>query len=151
MINSKRVEAVSRRIAGECIAVRVRFLNRVITSIYDNALRPLKLTINQLNMLVALSQLGKATAKQVGAVLRMDASTVSRNLERMRNEGWIESTQGVDARSFQLQVSPQGARLMEKALPRWRKAQARASDVLGAANANVLTKVANNLWSASTA
>jgi len=29
------------RIVGECIAVRLRMLNRVVTNMYDDALRPL--------------------------------------------------------------------------------------------------------------
>ena len=37
-------------IAGECLAVRVRLLNRTITGIYDEALRPLGMTVGQLNM-----------------------------------------------------------------------------------------------------
>ena len=35
------MQAIIDKIAGECVAVRLRMLNRVITNIYDNALRPL--------------------------------------------------------------------------------------------------------------
>ena len=41
-------------IAGQCLAVRVRLLNRTITAIYDDALRPLGLTVGQLNILVVV-------------------------------------------------------------------------------------------------
>jgi hypothetical protein len=47
----------SKRIARECIAVRVRLLNRVITSLYDDALRPLGITVSQLNLLVAICRM----------------------------------------------------------------------------------------------
>ena len=33
------------RIAGQCIAVRVRLINRVVTGIYDEALRPLGIKV----------------------------------------------------------------------------------------------------------
>src|SRR3954451_12375489 len=39
------------RIAGECIAVRVRLINRVVTAIYDEALRPFGLRVSQANIL----------------------------------------------------------------------------------------------------
>ena len=34
------------KIAGECVAVRLRMLNRFISSIYDNALRLLDLKVS---------------------------------------------------------------------------------------------------------
>ncbi len=37
-------------IAGECIAVRMRLLNRVVTNIYDDALPGLGLKVSQMNM-----------------------------------------------------------------------------------------------------
>jgi hypothetical protein len=41
--------------ARECIAVRVRLINRVITALYDEALRPFVLRISQANILSAIS------------------------------------------------------------------------------------------------
>ena len=47
-------------IAGACIAVRLRLLNRVVTNLYDDALRPLGLKMSQLNILVATARIGVA-------------------------------------------------------------------------------------------
>src|SRR4051812_22520018 len=46
------------RIATSCIAGRLRLLNRVVTNIYDDALRPLDLKVSQMNILVAAAKLG---------------------------------------------------------------------------------------------
>src|SRR6516162_3196973 len=46
--------------AGECIAVRLRLVNRVVTNLYDAALRPLGLKVSQLNILVVTAKLGLA-------------------------------------------------------------------------------------------
>ena len=35
------LQKIPNRIAGDCVAVRIRILNRVITGIYDEFLRPL--------------------------------------------------------------------------------------------------------------
>jgi DNA-binding MarR family transcriptional regulator len=141
----RKKEKTSSIIAKECLAIQVRYLNRVVTSIYDQALRPLGITINQLTILVALSQMQEATAKQVGSFLQMDPSTMSRNLERMRKSGWIRSTTGDDARTVRLSVAPSGSRLIEKAFPFWEKAQKRAHQVMGNTRVRALLQLSGNL------
>lgn len=124
-------KSAGSQIAKDCVASRVRYLNRIMTSIYDQALRPLGITINQLNVLVAFSQMGQVSAKKVGSFLQMDPSTMSRNLERMRKAGWLRSIPGEDARTVLLSVTPAGSRLIEKALPYWQQAQTRAQELMG--------------------
>jgi DNA-binding MarR family transcriptional regulator len=125
-----KLEGICNEIASQCIASRVRFLSRVITAIYDDKLRAFGLTLNQLNTLVFLVKAKGCNAKRVGEFLQMDPSTVSRNLERMKQAGWIRFDPGEDARSFQLFVTKKGEKALEKALPAWRKAQKQASEVL---------------------
>ncbi|MBV8127915.1 MAG: hypothetical protein JO114_09705 [Planctomycetaceae bacterium] len=43
-------------IAGECLGVRVRTLNRALTALYDETLRPHGLRVGQLNLLVAVGR-----------------------------------------------------------------------------------------------
>jgi hypothetical protein len=59
------------RISKTCIAVRLRLLNRVVTSFYDDALRPLGLKVSQLNILIVTARLGLA---RPGAGLRDSAT-----------------------------------------------------------------------------
>ena len=54
------------RVAGECIAVRVRLINRVITSIYEEALRPHGIRISQGNILVVVAKMGQARPARSG-------------------------------------------------------------------------------------
>ena len=42
-------------IASECLAVRIRLLNRTVTNIFDAALRPLKVKVSQLNVLMVVA------------------------------------------------------------------------------------------------
>ena len=46
--------------AKECIATRVRLLNRVVTKAYDDCLRPLGLRTAQQTILVAISLMDAA-------------------------------------------------------------------------------------------
>ena len=47
-------------IAKTCIAGRIRLLNRVVTNIYDAALRPFGLKISQGNILIMTGKMGVA-------------------------------------------------------------------------------------------
>jgi DNA-binding MarR family transcriptional regulator len=117
-------------IARECIAVRLRLLNRVVTNIYDHALRPLGLKASQLNILVVAGKLGVARPAKVCAFLQLDASTLSRNVERMRSRGWVEIVPEEDARAQSFRLTLQGKRLIDQAVPAWEKAQQEARALL---------------------
>src|SRR5207244_3777192 len=120
-------------ISRTCIAVRLRLLNRVVTNFYDDALRPLGLKVSQLNILIVAARLGIARPAQVCEFLQLDASTLSRNVERMRANGWLEVVPEEDARAQPFRLTARGRRLIEKAAPAWEEAEAqrRANELLG--------------------
>ena len=132
-------------IAQTCIAVRLRLLNRVITNFYDDALRPLGLKVSQLNILVVAAKLGLARPAQVCEILQLDASTLSRNVERMRAHGWLEVVPEEDARAQPFRLTPQGRRLIEKSVPAWEKAQRQAAELLGDEGLALLGEAAKKL------
>ena len=124
---SRAIDAIART----CIAVRLRLLNRVVTNLYDDGLRPLGLKVSQLNLLVVTAKLGLAQPAKVCDLLQLDPSTLSRNVERMRARGWLEVVPGEDARTQPFRLTAQGRRLLERAVPAWGQAQRRAVEVLG--------------------
>ena len=125
------MQAMIDKIASECVAVRLRMLNRVITNIYDDALRPLDMKVSQMNILVAAAKMGTARPIEVCEYLHLDASTLSRNVERMNARGWLEVVPGEDGRAQPFRLTPQGRKLLEKAIPAWSKAQQQVKKVLG--------------------
>jgi DNA-binding MarR family transcriptional regulator len=118
-------------IAGSCIAVRLRLLNRVVTNLYDDALRPLGLKVSQLNILVVAARLGLARPARVCEILQLDTSTLSRNVKPLQAHGWLEVVPDEDARAQPFRLTPKGRRLIEKAVPAWEEAQRRAAELLG--------------------
>src|SRR6201993_2938056 len=132
-------------ISKTCIAVRLRLLNRVVTNFYDNALRPLGLKVSQLNILIVAARLGLARPAQVCEILQLDTSTLSRNVERMRAHGWLEVVLEEDARAQPFRLTPQGKRLIEKAVPAWEEAQRQASELLGDEGFALLDRAAKKL------
>lgn len=128
-----------------CIARRLRLLNRVVTNFYDDALRPLRLKVSQLNILIVTARLGLARPADVCDILQLDASTLSRNVERMRAHRWLEVVPGEDARTQSFRLTVQGRRLIERAIPAWEEAQRQASELLGEQGIASLDKAAKNL------
>ncbi len=119
-------------IARECLVVRLRMLNRVVTNIYDDALRPLGVRASQLNILVVAAKLGLARPADVCQRLQLDTSTLSRNVERMRARGWLEVVDDDDGRAQPFRLTAKGRRLLERALPAWEKSQKKVKELIGA-------------------
>jgi len=138
-------------IAETCIAVRLRLLNRVVTGFYDEALRPLGLKVSQLNILVVTAKLGVARPAKVCQILQLDVSTLSRNVERIRARGWLEVLPGEDARTQFFQLTPEGRRLIQKAVPAWERAQCQASELLGREGIALLNRTTQKVGGRRTA
>ena len=125
------MQAMIDKIASECVAGRLRMLNRVVTNIYDDALRSLDLKVSQMNILVAAAKLGTARPSDVCDHLHLDVSTLSRNVERMKARGWLEVVPDADGRAQPFRLTPQGRTLLEQAVPAWSAAQQQVKKVLG--------------------
>src|SRR5437660_1271374 len=119
------------KVASECVAVRLRMLNRIITNIYDEALRSIGLKVSQMNILVAAAKMGTARPIKVCEHLQLDVSTLSRNVERMKARGWLHVVPDEDGRAQPFRLTPQGRKLLKKAVPAWSEAQQQVKKVLG--------------------
>ena len=119
------------RIATSCVAGRLRLLNRVVTNMYDDALRPFGLRLSQGSVLAVTGKLGVARPAQVCEFLELDTSTLSRTVDRMVANGWLEIVPDEDGRAQPFRLTAEGRRLLERALPAWERAQAEAKKLLG--------------------
>lgn len=142
---TNRIDKQADQIAASCIAVRLRLLNRVVTNLYDDALRPLGLKVSQMNVLVVAAQLGVARPAQVCELLHLDISTLSRNVDRMMTKGWLEVVPEEDARTQPLRLTDKGRKLLGRAIPAWEKAQEQAAEILGEDGVALLAETASKL------
>jgi hypothetical protein len=58
-MNKQQAARLAQTFASDCIAFRVRALNRVITNLYDTVLKPFGITVNQTTILALLSRGGR--------------------------------------------------------------------------------------------
>src|SRR5262245_26711641 len=138
-------EAMSQRMAKECIAMRVRLLNRVVTKAYDDCLRPLGLRTAQQTILVAISLMKTPTPRQIERRLGLDKSTVSRNVERMQRRGWVEFVSGEDGRSHHLKLTAKGGKLLRESTTAWEQAQKKMAVLLGKEGVTALSRILSAL------
>lgn len=129
----------------ECIAVRVRLINRVITGLYDEAPRPFALRISQANILSAISYMGKVRPAEVSRILRIEKSTLSRDVELMKQRGWLESEPPSGGRNQMIRLTADGKNLLGNIQPSWEKAQAEAKRLIGEDGESALHQVAIRL------
>ncbi len=116
---SDDITAIAQQISQECVARRLRQVTRTVTRLYDEALRPHGITINQLNILAVIISERTIRPSQLGQILGMEKSTVSRTTERMANKGWIKVAQGKDGRTQLLTVTAKGCQLLIAVTPIW--------------------------------
>lgn len=125
------IHEIADEIGGQCLAVRARMLARVVTSSFDQALRPFGVSVGQVNHLVVLARMSPVSSLGVARALAIEPSTVSRNLERMRLRGWVESDPGSDPRTHEWKLTPAGRSLLRRLHPIWKEAQRSVEDRLG--------------------
>ena len=112
-----------------CLALRVRRLSRVVTRLFDAAVRPLGLTPSQLTLLVVLERRGPSAPSAVARALDLEKSTLSRNLRRVISAGWVRERPYGGLKRLELTAA--GRELLGKAYRSWHQAQTRARDLLG--------------------
>lgn len=135
----------AKQVGRECIAFRVRMLNRMITAIYDEALASVGLKASQFNLLVATVNREETRPAELAKYLEMDESTLSRNVERMCAKGWLRLEPEEDRRSHLIKVTEKGLGLIRKGYPAWQKAQEEVHRRLGSENVAALKSVLRKL------
>jgi DNA-binding MarR family transcriptional regulator len=134
-INTEKATAeaiIVGEITRSCLMTRTRRISRIITSIYDQALRPHGVNAPQFSLLVLIARLGGASRAEIGRANYQERSTLTRNLALLLAAGWIEETVSEKGgRSRPIVVSQAGRDLLVSAAPAWRSAQVKAKKLLG--------------------
>ncbi len=114
-----------------CMCASLRRASRALTQRYDQMLRPFRLRATQFTVLQALSLAGEVSQSQLGAILAIDSTTLTRTLHILRRRGWIAERRGRDRRERWLRLSKPGEGLLTRVLPAWEEIQSRLRRRLG--------------------
>lgn len=104
---------------------------RRIAQHYDAELAQAGLKTTQYSMLSYVEKLGPIRPVDLAASIKMDTSTLTRNLKPLVEAGWVVMSPGADARSRLVRLTEAGRIKRSEASRHWRKAQDRLNELLG--------------------
>jgi DNA-binding MarR family transcriptional regulator len=104
-----------------------------VTQRYDQQLQPAGIKTTQFTLLQALTRTGSISQGNLGELLGLDSTTLTRTLAPLRRKGWIETKPGQDRREVRLTLTAEGKRKYLSALHYWQSAQRQLRRVLSEA------------------
>ncbi len=122
-----------REIAGTCLLFGVRKASRAVTRLYEAELAPAGLKATQLSVLVAAAARGGWTLSDLAAVLGLDRTTLTRNVQPLRRKKLLRIGAGRDPRARSVDLTAKGHEALGLVYPLWRRAQHRIVRRLGRA------------------
>jgi len=128
-----------------CYCGSIRQASRIVTQLYDQALKPSGLKITQFGILRLLSAYPGLTTGEIAEALAMDSTTLTRTLKIIQENAWIEATPGEDRRERHWSVTPAGKERVGEAVPLWKNAQKEFAQLAGDVDLDGLTKAVFHL------
>jgi DNA-binding MarR family transcriptional regulator len=114
----------------ECAYNNLKVMTRVVSSIYDEELRPVGLRASQLALLWAIRAMEPVEFGRLGATTFTDQTTLSRTVALLKRAGLVSIRIGDDRRVRVISLTAKGLARFAVAMPLWERAQARADELL---------------------
>lgn len=114
-----------------CTNYKIRQVMRLVSQHYDAEIGKAGLKGTQYALLGHVMQLGPVQPGELAHVLRMDASTLTRNIKPLVNAGWLRLESGRDGRSRSISITDAGRAKRQEAQRHWKAAQEWVNHTLG--------------------
>lgn len=121
-----------------CTNLKLRQLMRRVAQLYDAELGKAGLRTTQYSLLSHVARLSPVRPVDLAAAMKMNASTLTRNLRPLADAGLLRLDAGPDARSRFVSITPAGRDKRQEAQRRWRVAQEALNARLGVARVMAL-------------
>ncbi|MDP1741666.1 MULTISPECIES: MarR family winged helix-turn-helix transcriptional regulator [Comamonadaceae] len=114
-----------------CTNFKLRQLLRRVAQHYDVEVGKTGLKTTQYSLLSHVFKLGPLRPGDLARAMKVDASTLTRNLKPLVNAGWLTLEAGSDGRSRLVSITDSGREKRSEAQRRWRVAQEGINQLLG--------------------
>ena len=114
-----------------CTNLKLRQLSRVVTRHYDRFVAAVGLKNTQYSLLSHVVLLGPLRPTELARQMRIDASTLTRNLQPLIAQGWVRQLPGDDARSRRIEATDAGRAKRTEGQRAWKQAQLDLNTRLG--------------------
>jgi DNA-binding MarR family transcriptional regulator len=118
--------AMASQVAATCMGLHIRRASRILTQVYDTALRPVGLVLNQFTLLVAIHLVQSTSITRLAEELFADRTTVTRNLKLLEKRGLVAIEPGCDRRVMLVSLTDGGRTVVGKSTNGRRKAVGKA-------------------------
>lgn len=125
--------------SSPCNYLNIRRASHAITKIYDEFLTPSNLSINQFSIIKHINLLGPINVSDLASIIRLDRTTLVRNLKPLEKNGFVEDISSEGTRSRQLKLTDKGIKTYKYAEELWQKAQIFLEEYLGKDNIDTFT------------
>jgi len=115
-----------------CSSLKLRRLSRRVSQHFDQIVSGAGLKTTQYSLLSHVVELGPIKPGALATHMDMDASTLTRNLQPLIAQGWVEVGPGADARSRAVVATEAGRVKRVEAQKEWKRAQRALNQRLGA-------------------
>ncbi|WP_235209070.1 MarR family winged helix-turn-helix transcriptional regulator [Paenibacillus polymyxa] len=116
-----------------------------VTGLYDQYLAPSGLHISQFSLLKHLTVLGPVSVSELASEMRLDRTTLVRNLKALEQSGYVEDTSAEGSRNRCLTLTGRGKALYNDAAELWEEAQLFLQESLGSADLQILTALLSKI------
>ena len=114
-----------------CTNLKLRQLSREVTRHYDAYVARTGLKNTQYSLLSHVVLLGPIQPVELARRMKLDASTLTRNLQPLLAQGWVEMGPGADARSRSIRATAAGRAKRTEGQRAWKQAQLALNERLG--------------------
>lgn len=122
-----------------CNCINLRRASQAITELYDEMLAPSGLKISQYLLLRNLKAIGPVSVSSLALEIRLDRTTIVRNLKPLEERGLIIDVSTKGSRNRQLKLTDKGLESLEIVEPLWIDAQNVIQEYLGVEDTKTLT------------
>jgi len=127
----KHIEETFPKLPSPCNCMNIRRASRAVTQFYDEVLKPSGLTITQLGLLRHIEIVEMTTITELARLMRIDRTTLNRNMKPLADAGLISINPGKDSRTRQMTLTKIGEDALVKAWALWGEAQLSIKEYLG--------------------
>jgi DNA-binding MarR family transcriptional regulator len=115
-----------------CTNLKLRQAARRVTAHYERYVAPTGLKITQYSLLSHVVKLGPLRLGELATAMQLGASTLTRNLAPLVQQGWVVlENDPTDARGRVVVATPAGTALRAEAQRAWKRAQLALNERLG--------------------
>jgi len=141
----KHIKSIYPKHPSPCNCLNLRRASRAVSHFYDKVLEPCGVSVAQLALLRHIELAEMNTISELAKLMRIDRTTLNRNMKPLAEAGLISICSGKDSRTKQVNLTPAGRKTIAKGWELWGEAQTAIKEYLGDEDLVKLTNLLSKL------